>query len=87
MFYADISCTLPYLAAALHFVQSGGYGEVAIEVYGGEYHAVGFLAHHLAWLEVGNEQDTLAYELLGLVPLGNAGEDGAVLAALLGSFR
>ena len=74
---------LAYLASALHLIQSCGYGEIAVEVYGREYHTVRFLAHHLAGLEVGNEEHTLAHKLLGLVPLSYARQDGAVLAATI----
>ena len=46
----------------------------------GEEHAVGLLPHHLARREVQDGHGLLPYQLLGLVELMDAGEDGALLA-------
>ena len=48
-----------------------------------EYHALTLDAHHGAWSKVGNEEHLLAYKVFRIVPLCNAGEDGAVGAAAI----
>ncbi len=42
---------------------------------------MGFEAAHLAWGEVGDDDDAASDQLLGGVPLGDAGEDLALFVA------
>ncbi len=72
---------LSHLASRPHLPERSGDAERAVEVEGREYHAQALYAHHLAGREVGDEQHVLAHELLGLVELRDAGENGAVGAA------
>ena len=59
----------------------GGEDGFAAFFAGGEEHAVGFEAAHLAGSEVGDDGDAAADELFGGVVLGDAGEDLAGLVA------
>ncbi len=74
------------LQACPHFdmVRIGEGGEDGLAVFargGGEQHAVGLEAAHLAGGEVGDDDDVAADEVLGGVPLGDAGEDLALFVA------
>ena len=77
----DFTCRFPslsYLRTWLYASQCGGDDETVVGIDGREYHALALEAHHLARCKVGHEEHVFAYEVLGLVVLGNAGEDGAV---------
>ena len=50
-------------------------------VAGGQQHAVGFEAAHLAGGEIGDDDDAAADELFGGVELGDAGEDLTLFVA------
>jgi hypothetical protein len=63
------------------FGEGGEDGFAVVAVGGGEQHAVGFEAAHLAGGEVGDDDDAAAEEVFGGVPLGDAGEDLAALVA------
>ena len=52
--------------------------QATVGIFGAEYHALALYSHHLARSEVGDEEHILAHEVIGLVVLGNAREDGTV---------
>src|SRR6185437_10290182 len=56
------------------FAEGGEDGLAVFAVRGGEQHAVRLEAAHLAGCEVGDDDDVAADQLLGGVPLGDAGE-------------
>ena len=61
--------------------EGGERGLAAFGGAGGEEHAVGLEAAHLAGGEVGDDDDAAAEEVFGGVPLGDAGKDLAALVA------
>ena len=63
------------------FGEGGEDGLAVFAVRGGEQHAVGLEAAHLAGGEVGDDDDVAADEFFGGVPLGDAGEDLALFVA------
>ena len=63
------------------FAEGGEDGFAVFSVDGGEEHAVGLEAAHLAGGEVGDDDDLAADEFFGGVPLGDAGEDLAFFVA------
>ncbi len=60
--------------------EGGEDGFAVFAVRGGEEHAVGLEAAHLAGGEVGDDDDAAADEFFGGVPLGDAGEDLAAFS-------
>jgi len=59
----------------------GGQDGLAAFFARGEKHAVGFQTAHFARGEVGNDHDLAADQVLGCVPLGDAGEDLTLFVA------
>src|SRR5580692_5860836 len=58
----------------------GGENRLSVfAVRSGKQHAVRLETAHLAWGQVGDNDDSLADQLFGRVPLGNAGENLALL--------
>ena len=60
------------------FAEGGEDGFAVFSVAGGEEHAMGFEAAHLAGGEIGDDDDFATDQLFGGVPLGDAGEDLAL---------
>lgn len=73
---------LPDLGAGLHLVFYRGDGEVAEFTNGAEDHALALNTANLAGFKVSDEEHLLAYELFGLVVIGYAAEDGAILQTI-----
>ena len=70
------------LRTGLHVLGGGHHTETFIAIHGRENHTLALDAHHLAGLEVGHEEHTLADEFLGIFVEGsNAGADGTVSTA------
>ena len=66
------------LGASFDVVLHGGDTDGAVPILGGENHAFADeTVLELTWSEIGNEEHLLANELLWLVPLANAADDGA----------
>ena len=63
------------------FAEGGEDGFAVFSGGGGEEHAVGLEAAHLAGGEVGDDYDLFSEEFFGGVPLGYAGEDLALFVA------
>jgi hypothetical protein len=63
------------------FEESGENRGAMFSEGGGDDHAIGLEAAHLAWSEVGDDDDFAADELFGLVELGDPGEDLALFVA------
>ena len=63
------------------FAEGGEDGFAVFSVAGGEEHAVGLQAAHLAGGEIGDDDDFAPDQLFGGVPLGDAGEDLAGFVA------
>ncbi len=61
--------------------EGGEDGLAVFAVGGGEEHAVGFEAAHLAGGEIGDDDDAASDEFFGGVPLGDAGEDLTLFVA------
>ncbi len=72
-FFHRLINLLSYLTAGFYVLRRGYHAEAFVEVDGREDHALALDAHHLAWSEIGHEEDALADEFLGvLVELSNA---------------
>ena len=71
------------MTSPLDFFEGCGDAEVAVVIDGRENHTPALLAHHLARGKVGNEKDTLAYQLFRLIPLGDTAQDGALFVAAI----
>ena len=74
-------CLLQAGAECDVFAEGGEDGLAVFAVRGGEQHAVGLEAAHLAGGEVGDDDDVAADQFFGGVPLGDAGEDLALFVA------
>ena len=74
---------LPDLATGLNGASGSDDHESAAGVVGAEYHALALDALELAGREIGDEAHLLAHQFLGLVPLGDAADDGAALHAVV----
>ena len=63
---------LSHLATRLDILGGSDHAEALVKVDSREYHALALDAHHLARLEVGYEEDALAYQFLRvLIESGN----------------
>ena len=81
LFTFPFSFLLSHLATRLDVLSCGYYAEAFVEINGREYHTLALDTHHLAWREIGNEEDALAYKHGGVfVESGYTAEDGAVCA-------
>ena len=74
---------LPYLAAGLDGAGRADDHEASVGILGAQNHALALDALEFAGREVGNETYLLTHQFLGLIPLGDAADDGAASHAVV----
>ena len=68
---------LPYLATGLDGTGGADDDEASASVLGAQDHALALNSLEFAGREVGDKAHLLAHQVLGLIPLGDAADDGA----------